>query len=213
MSNKQNKSQKQENYHLNSDAVNTLVNADKEEAPRYSEAEMRKYTKKKFHIPNLVWVILCKWWFAGAVCYFVLWGLGVYVSNMIDMLFILGVVLGMVTDLLTNNVIRFIEPLPGSNDKWLLVSKKGIAGFLGNLVCSTVTVVCVVYLYDFINRFVINITGDSDNLFLGVEPIFYGLFCLGFDMLFLGIKRLCLSIWRDAKAAARGADRGQEDSK
>ncbi len=213
MNNDQNESKLQKNYELQSDAVETLVNADKEEAPQYSEEELLKYRKKRFHIPMLLKVLLSKWWFSGAVCYFVLWGLGIYVSSMIDMLFILGVMLGMVTDLLTNNVIRFIETVPGENDKWLLISRKGIIGFFGNLVFSIIIVICVFYLYDFINRFVINITGDSDNLFLGVEPIFYGLFCMGFDMLFLGIKRLCLSIWSDAKAAALGADRGQEDSK
>ena len=41
-------------------------------------------------------------------------------------------------------------------------------------------------------------------MLLGVEPILYGLFCMGFDMLLIGIKRLCAAILRDAKAAARG---------
>ncbi len=205
------KTEKQTNYQLKSDAVETLANADKEEIPRYTPEELAKYTKKGLHIPEPVKILFIKTWFPGAVCYFVLWGLSVYVSHPIDMLFILGVVLGMVTDLLTNNVLRFMEKTEGDSDKWLLVTHRGVVGLALNMLLSLVIVVCVFFLYDLINRFVITITSDPDNLFLGVEPVFYGLFCMGFDMLFVGIKRLCRSILNDAKASARGASRHPEE--
>ncbi len=210
--NEPNENGQRNSYELSSDAVERLATADTGETPRYSEEELKKYRKRNFfHIPEPVKILFLKAWFAGAVCYFILWGLGIYIGNYIDMLFVLGIVLGMVTDLLTNNVIRFIETTPGSNSDWILVNKKGVIGFVGNLFFSMVIVVCVYFVYDFINRFVVNITGDSENLFLGVEPVLYGLFCMGFDMLFIGMKRLCLSIFRDAKAAALGTNRGQED--
>ncbi len=203
MKNEQNESKKQKNYNLKSKAVETLANADKEAPPQYSQEELMRYRKKRIQIPNLVKVLFLKAWFAGAVCYFVLWGLGLYVGNIIDMLFILGMVLGMVTDLLTNNLIRYAEKIPGENDKWLLITRKGILGFLPNLVFSQIIVLCVFFLYNFINVFIFNTPADPGNPFLGVEPILYGLFCMGFDMLFVGIKRLCLSIVNDAKASAR----------
>ena len=204
---------KRHNYELKSDAVETLAGADSEEVPQYSEEELGKYRSRKyFHIPDAVKILFINAWFGGVVCYFILWGLGVYLPNTIDMLFVLGVVLGMVTDLLTNNILRFIETVPGENDKWLLVTHKGMIGFGLNLLMSMVIVICVFFLYYFINRFVVSITSDPNNLFLGVEPVLYGLFCMGFDMLFIGVKRLCKAIWRDAVAAARGeSGKGKSD--
>ncbi len=203
--------EKQSNYQLKSDAVETLANADKEEVPQYSPEELNKYRKKKgFHISEPVKVLFIKTWFAGAVCYFILWGLGTYVSNTIDMLFILGIVLGMVTDLLTNNVLRFLETEKGESNKWLVVTKTGTVGLFANLICSMVIIICVFFTYDLINRCFVVITSDPDDLLLGVEPVFFGLFCMGFDMLLLGIKRLCTSILRDAKRSARGTSQGDQ---
>ncbi|MCD7860061.1 MAG: hypothetical protein LUH51_07885 [Firmicutes bacterium] len=195
--------EKQRNYELKSEAVENLAHADSEETPQYSEEELNKYRSKKgIHIPEPVKILFLKAWFPGAVCYFVLWGLSGTVGNMVDMLFILAIVQGMVTDLLTNNVIRYIEKTPGGNDEWLLVAKKGVTGFFFNLLCSMLIVLGVFFLYDFINRVAVAFTGDPEGVVLGVEPIVYGLFSMGLDMLLVGIKRLCCSIVRDAKAAA-----------
>lgn len=194
----------QKNYHLNSEAVEELVNADTGEVPQYSKEELSRYRSRRgIHIPQMVKILFIKAWFGGAVCYFIAWGLGTYIGNVIDMLFVLGVALGMVTDLLTNNILRFIETTPGENDKWLLVSHKGMVGFGLNLFFSMVIVIAVFFTYDAINRFVFTITSDPDNLFLGVEPVFYGIFCMGYDMLFIGVKRLIKTIVSDAMESAR----------
>lgn len=191
------------NYDLKSDAVEELVNADTGEVPEYSEEELAKYrTGGKFHIPEPVKVLFLKAWFAGAVCYFILWGLGMYIYSLIDMLFVLGVVLGMVTDLLTNNVIRFIEKTPGANDKWLLLPKKGMASFFLNIIYALVLIVCVYMLYGGINYTYSTLTGNMDVVLLGVEPVLFGIFCMGFDVLFLWIKRTVGNILADAKRKA-----------
>lgn len=191
------------NYNLKSDAVETLVNADTDEVPEYSEEELAKYrTPSKFRIPETAKVLFLKAWFAGAVCYFILWGLGMYIYSLIDMLFVLGVVLGMVTDLLTNNVIRFIEKNPGVNDKWLMFPKKGMGSFFLNIVYAMVLLVCVYSLYTGINYTYSAITGNADVVLLGVEPILFGVFCMGFDALFLFFKRMIGGIIADAKRKA-----------
>lgn len=196
------------NYELKSDAVEALVNADTEEPPQYSKEELGKYrTHRGIELPELIKVLLLKAWFPGAVCYFILWGLGAYVSSNLDMLFIVGVVLGMVTDLLTNNILRFMEKTPGENDRWLLVPHKGMVGFGLNLLFGLIIVFCVFFLYEAINRVAALVSGDPSQVFLGVEPFFYGVFCMGFDMLFLGIKHLLAAIFRDAKNAAGGAEK------
>lgn len=193
----------EKNYNLKSEAVETLVNADTEEAPQYSEEELAKYrSKSRIRISEPVKILFLKAWFSGAVCYFILWGLGTYLYSLIDMLFVLGIVQGLVTDLLLNNVIRFIEKVPGENDKWLLVTAKGMAGFFLNLIYGMVIIACVYGLYGFVNRTIIAITGAVDSLPLGVEPVMFGIFCMAVDMVFVGMKHLAASILSDAKAKA-----------
>lgn len=193
------------NYNLKSDAVEELVNAETEEAPQYSEEELNQYrSKSPLKISELAKVLFLKGWFAGAVCYFVLWGLGVYVTNMIDMMFILGVAMGIVTDLMTNNVIRFIEKNPGDNDKWLMFPKKNTVALFLNVVYAFLILFCVYNLYVIINTVIVGFTGETDTVPLGVEPVLFGVFWMGIDMLFIGIKRLVLGIIRDAKNAMQG---------
>ena len=191
----------EKNYNLKSQAVETLANADKEETPEYSEEELNRYrTKKGFHIPDWAKLLLVKAWFAGAVCFFILWGLGIYIGNMLDMLFILGVVLGMVNDVLVNSVIRFMEKTPGENDKWMLLPKKGLGSFFGNILYGFAIVYCVYTLYNVINGIFSLIFGTADVIYLGVEPILFGTFCMGFDLLFVRIKHLISGFLRKARA-------------
>ena len=198
------------NYDLKSEAVEKLAGAGSGEVREYSQEELERYRSRKgIRVPEPVKILFIKTWFAGAVCYFFLWGLGNYVSGLIDMLFVLGVALGMVTDLLTNNVLRFIEKTSGGNDRWMMVPSRGMAGFFLNIVYSAVILLCVYLLYNLINYTIIGITGAGDTVPLGVEPILFGIFCMGFDMLFIGCKRLLGTIIRDARAAA---DRGEEKS-
>lgn len=191
------------NYELKSEAVEKLVDAQKGEVPEFSKEELEKYRSKKLAIPEWVKMIFIKAWFAGAVCFFILWGLGIYLQSMLDMLFVAGAALGMVTDLLTNNVIRFLEKTPGGNDRWLLCARKGVAGFGMNLLCAYAILFCVYSTYSLINYVIISVTGVADTVPLGVEPVLFGLLCMGYDMLLIGFKRMLQSMIRDAKNAAR----------
>lgn len=186
MSKEQNKNQ---NYSLKSDVVDTLANADNEEIPVYSQEELDQYrTKSWFKTPEALKLLLVKVWFAGAVCYFILWGLGIYLVNWLDMLLVLGIVLGMVTDLLTNNVLRFMEKQPGANDPWMMLPGKGTLSMLLNCVYHLLVVICVYMLYNLINLGINTLTGDMNAVPLGVEPILFGVFCTVFDMLFISLK-------------------------
>ena len=114
--NRKNKAQKpeiekqSEYYRLKTEAVNDLVTANEENSPEVSEEELRAYRSgPKLKVADWVKMLFIKFWFAAAVCYFFLWGLGGFVSSMLDLLFITGFALGVVTDLLTNPVLRFFE--------------------------------------------------------------------------------------------------------
>jgi len=193
------------NYNLKSDAVDALVNADSEDAPEYSQEELDKYRSRKGKgVPETVKILFIKAWFAGAICFFFLWGLGTYIGSMIDMLFILGIALGMATDLLVNNVIRFIEKTPGANDNWMMIPPKGVKSLFLNVLYAFVVIMFVYGLYNVINLAITTITGNSDTVPLGVEPILFGVFCMGFDILFVGMKNLMKDIIAQARQKARG---------
>ena len=58
----------------------------------------------------------------------------------------------------------------------------------------------VVTVYSLINMGLAAVSTGGDPLFLGVEPLLFGLFTMGADQLFIFLKQVLLSIFRDAKA-------------
>ena len=151
--------------------------------------------------------MLLKTWFAGMVCFFFLWGLGTYVSSQLDLLFIVGVALGFVTDLMTNNIFRFYAKTPGANDRWMMFPKKKYVSLPLNVLYAFLLLFCVVTTYNVINAVCLSVTGAQDTLPLGVEPILFGVFTMGWDVLFLQIKRLARKIVADARQSARSGGR------
>lgn len=186
-------------YQLNTRAVDELVSANPENTPHYSQAELEKYKSgklKKFRIPEAVKAVFIKFWFYGAVCFFVVMGLGLYLVNQWDLFFVIAVVMGMVTDLLVNRFLRFTENMPGGSARWMMVTKRGMAGFVMNILYGFVVLFVVVTLYSVLNAWLQ--TGGEGNT-LGVEPILFGLFATGADMLFIGMKRMLMNIVADAR--------------
>jgi len=95
-------------YSLKAGAVDRLVNANAETAPEVSDAEIEAYTgHKKFKIPEIIKVIFMKFWFAGATCFFFIFGLSMYIQSRLDLMVVSGIALGAVIDLLENNWLRF----------------------------------------------------------------------------------------------------------
>ena len=61
---------------------------------------------------------------------------------------------------------------------------------------------CVYTLYNMINVVLSAVFGTTDVVYLGVEPFLFGIFCMGFDMLFIWMRRLFGELVRNAKAAS-----------
>ena len=190
-------------YKLHTDAVEDLVTATKENTPRYSEEELNRYrsgkTKRKF--PQGLKVVLIKFWFYGAVCFFVFWGLGLYLGGL-DLQFVGAIVLGMVTDLLINHFLRFTEQLPGGSKKWILVTRRGTAGFFMNLLYGFLLMFLIVTAYNMINTGIVAIFGSEGAPLLHVEPLGFGLIAMGADMLCVTIRNTLRRIVDDAKKKA-----------
>lgn len=192
-----------ENYYdLKTDAVDKLVNA--KDAPEVSEAEIRRYTSKsKFHIPSWLKIVFIKFWFAGAICYFFLWGLGMYVDRL-DLMAVLAIALGVSMDLLVNHTLHYFEPQKGAYDKWMMVTSRKWWSFFVNIPYAGLLLFCVVQTYTVINTMLVGNVSTAESVALGVEPILFGLFYMGFDMLFITIKNTLIKIFRDAEKKASG---------
>ena len=187
-------------YKLNVRAVDDLVNADESNSPQVSEAELRKYRAgHKIRLSEAVKAVLIKMWFAGAVCFFFLWGLGTYVQDPLDQMLLVGLALGLVTDLLTNNVLRFIEKTPRGNDRWMMCPQRRYISLPLNLLYGLLIMLCVATTYNGINAAIIAVTGAKDTVPLGVGPILFGVFATGWDLLLIKMKHTFKNIFADAR--------------
>ena len=190
-------------YKLNRQAVEDLVTADETNSPPVSEEELRRYTSgPKVKMSHWLKIALIKAWFFAAVCYFFLWG--AFVSNVVDQIVITGIALGFVIDILVNNLLRFMEKTPGANNGWMLVSKKGFVSLPLNVVYGLVLIFCGVQTYEVINRLLVMLLNmPAGEIPLGVGPILFGILTMGWDALFLLMKRTLRRIVEDAKAAVK----------
>ena len=82
------------------------MNANEENSPPVSKEELRKYQSSPGGIKVAGWVkaLFTKAWFAGVICFFFIWGVGMYVPNHLDLMVVTGAALGLALDLLENKV-------------------------------------------------------------------------------------------------------------
>ena len=189
-------------YDLKTDAVDRLVNAEKKTYPKLTiENDPRRKYKNSFidRIPSWVKALFIKFWFNGAVCFFIFWGLGIAIPNMENMILVLALVLGMVTDVLVNNIFRFFATVEGANDKWMMFPKKRYLNFFLNIIYAFGILLSVIWLYNVINVVINTIAGTELVVYLGVEPLLFGIFYMAVDLLFIFMKNTVKKIFDDAK--------------
>lgn len=178
-----------EYYRLKTQAVNDLVTANEENSPEVSEEELRAYRSgPKMKVADWVKMLFIKGWFAGAVCYFFFWGLGGMLPSVLDQLVVTGFALGVATEWLTNPVLRFFEKTKGENARWMMVTRKSFSGLFLNILYGYVVLFLVFTIYSVINMVIVSMTGMTDTVPLGVEPVLFGVFSLGVDLLLLQAK-------------------------
>lgn len=163
-----------------------------------SSSEKKKkfdpYRRDKFSsIPVWLKAIFIKWWFAGCVCYFFMMGLGIS-TDPLDLLFIVGIVLGVVTDILVNPAFHFMESDSKEYDSYMMFPFpfKKYWTFLTNIIYYVIVVIIVGFTYTFINKHIFATT-------FSVEPLMFGTLCVLIDMAFIGIKDLIVFLVKRAK--------------
>ncbi len=192
-------------YNLKTDAVDRLVNAKNKTYEKTKEDPGKEYRSKSFlsKVPSWIKALFIKFWFNGAVCFFIFWGLGLYVTDMLDMIVVLAIVMGMVTDILVNNAFRFLETFKGQNDKWMMFPKKKYWTFFANIFYAFFILLGVIYFYNILNLALNRLNGTEGEMFVGVEPILFGLSYMAIDMLFITMKNTMIKIISDAKQKNR----------
>lgn len=198
---KQEKPTAEKYYDLKTDAVNRLIS--REPAPQVSRQEIQKYTsRRKLNIPLWFKIVFVKFWFSGAICYFFLWGLGLYISGL-DLMAALAIGLGLSTDLMVNHLLHYFEPEKGAYDKWMMIPYRKFWTIFLNVIYAGVVLFCVVQAYHVLNVF---LAGDASagTVVVPVEPILFGLLYMGVDMLLIAIKNTMIKIFRDAGGKVSG---------
>ncbi len=194
-------------YSIKSKAVDDLVNATVENTPKYSEEELKKYrAKSKINISPTFKALFVKFWFSGVVCYFFIWGLGMYIPSTLDLFAVTAVGMGFVKDILENNSLRWVANPPGSNDKWMMFPKKRYRSLIFNVLYSFLVMFCVMMTYEGVNGAFGTITGQTDVVLFGIEPVTFAVIYLLFDLFFLWIKRQFSKIIADAKRKVEKGD-------
>ena len=190
-------------YRIKTESVEDLVNANKENTPSYSEEELKKYrSKSRLNINPVFKALFIKFWFSGVVCYFFIWGLGMYIPSNLDLYFVTAIGMGFVKDILENNLYRFVANPEGSNDRWMMFPKKSYMSLVFNVLYAILVTGCVYFTYQGINF--VGTSGNNDRVVFGVEPIFFGIFYMGFELLFLWMKHMAVRIIADAKKKVEG---------
>ena len=190
-------------YKLHTRAVSDLVDADESNSPEVSQEELDKYRSgPKLRLSDWAKAILIKIWFAGSVCFFIFWGLSAYIPARLDLLLVFAIALGVVTDILTNNILRYYAKTPGANDRWMMFPQKRYLTFVFNILYAAVLLICTDFFYTMLNLAIYGVTGE-DGYTLGVGPILFGVFYTAFDLLFITMKRILRDILADAKQNAK----------
>lgn len=214
-----------ENYYdLKVDKVDELVSALTDENPVFdndlsmfisdctgvndADSTTRKGKQKQFdpyktdflgNIPTWIKAIFIKFWFAGMVCYFIMWGISSL--DTVDSLVLTGGVLGLIVEILVNPLFRLLESDRKEFNDYMMFPFpfKAFWTFFTNLIYYILVIVCVNYIYFGINTAWNSLSGTVNVIKVGVEPLLFGVFTVIVDMFFIGIKDLFVHLVKRRK--------------
>lgn len=149
-------------------------------------------------VPTWLKALFVKFWFAGMVCFFFMFGIGM---QDIDAVLLIGIVLGLVVDILVNPLFRFMETDRHEYNVYIMFPFpfKAIWTFFANIFYYCIIAIGVNYCYFGVNEIMNAIKGTQELYYLGVEPVSFGLFTVAIDMIFIGIKDGVVALVRHTK--------------
>lgn len=148
-------------------------------------------------VPVWIKALFVKFWFAGLVCWFISMGLGYYITDALDILVLDGIVLGLITDLMVNPILRYMESPAKEFNNYMMFPfpLKQYWTFFTNIIYYIVVMFGVNGIYLLLD--------GVWNLNIYLEPLLFGLFSVIVDMVFIGLKDLAVYLIRRAKNKKR----------
>lgn len=172
---------------------------EEEKKSKKHEKEFDPYKVDKLsRVPAWLKAIFIKFWFAGAVCYFIMMGTGL---QDFDAIIVTGVVLGVIVDVLVNPCFGYMQSDRREFDKYIMLPFpfKKYWTFFVNIIYYVAILFLVNYCYLGINLMCNAIAGTEMNYYVGVEPLLFGVLTTIVDMFFIGIKDLIVYLVKRKK--------------
>ena len=197
----------EEEYSLKVDAVETLTKAInegtvKEISEEQKKTEQQPYKQDKLtRIPSWIKVIFVKFWVAGAICFFFMWGLGMYIKNSLDMYVVVSLAFAFINDLFVTSAFLYFESDKKEYHKWLLVPvpAKKIWTIFVNIPIGFLEAFLINQLYALTNKIVVAVGNlDPNTIPVTMEPLLFGLFYVIVNLILLLIKNTIVNIVKDA---------------
>lgn len=142
-------------------------------------------------IPIPIKAIFIKFWFAGAIYFFLGWGIAHNTIDQLDIMIALGLVSGLVTDIIVNTFFAVLDDEKNNIKKFIMFPPKKFYSVFVNMLYGTILSVCIAYTYTIINLIIIKVNHLPGNtVTLGAEPLLYGAFFVLYDLFFLTIRNL-----------------------
>ncbi|MCH5148866.1 MAG: hypothetical protein J1G05_05865 [Clostridiales bacterium] len=185
------------NYDIN---ANTGVYDPKNVKSNGKEKQFDPYKIDKLsRVPTWLKACFVKWWFAGVVCYFIMWGLAI--SDGLDRVVLCGLVLGLIVDILVNPLFKYMESDRREYDNYMMFPFpfRAFWTFFTNLIYYVFVMYFVTLSYGGINELINLIFNTNQHVYVGVEPLLFGLLAVVVDMAFIGIKDLIVFIVKKSK--------------
>lgn len=133
---------------------------------------------------------IIRFWFAGAVFFFIGWGSGIAQSSIYDYVFFLGLSMAIVEMFIVAPIVRLALNVEGTNrtiekNVWKRAAKR-----IGHIFQAIMLVGFVAMVYTIINRGVIALFGlPVETIVLPAEPILFGVIYVTFYRLFDSLKK------------------------
>jgi uncharacterized membrane protein len=150
-------------------------------------------------VPTWIKACFVKFWFAGMVCYFIMWGIGL--DNALDSVVLCGAVMGLIVDMLVNPLFRYMESDRKEYDNFIMFPFpfKQFWTFFTNILYYIVVLLLVMLCYTGVNEICNLIAGTTTTIHVGVEPLLFGVFTVIVDMAFIGLKDLVVYVIKRIK--------------
>ncbi len=142
-------------------------------------------------VPTWIKAIFVKFWFSGAVCYFIMMGI-MPNSGYLDQAVLTGAVMGMVVDILVNPLFRFMESDRKEYNAYMMFPFpfKSFWTFFANIFYYIIIGYLIAVSYTYL---------VMAKVISGVEPLLFGVITVAIDMVFIGIKDGVVALVRHLK--------------